>query len=70
MSFSVPFDEDINTSQKTNEEIQSRLIAEVKITFYAGRSGHLYSPAPFRGISFWREVLDAADFTAEKADER
>ena len=31
MSFSVPFDEDINTSQKTIEEIQSRLIAEVKI---------------------------------------
>ena len=81
MSFSIPFDEDINTSQKTNEEIQNRLIAEERLnpnhleryndrTFYAGRSGHLYSPAPFRGISFWGEVLDAADFTAEKADER
>ncbi len=81
MSFSIPFDEDINTSQTTNEEIQNRLIAEERLnpsnleryngrTFYAGRSGHLYSPAPFRGISFWGEVLDAADFTAEKADER
>ena len=81
MSFSVPLDEDINTSQATNEEIQNRLIVEERLnpnhleryngrTFYAGRSGHLYSPAPFRGISFWGEVLDAADFTAEKADER
>lgn len=69
------------TTQQRDEALQNQLINENKLnpdslenyngrTFYAGRSGHLYSPAPFRGISFWGEVLDAADFIAERADVR
>lgn len=81
MSFSMPLETSLDASQKANEEIQNKFIEEGRLnpnnieqyngrTFYAGRSGHLYSPAPVRGISFWGEVLDAADFAAEKADER
>ena len=81
ITFSVPLDKDIISTQKDDEKTQKTLVDEGRLNsdnlekyngrvFYAGRSGHLYSPAPFRGISFWGEVLDAADFAAENADIR
>lgn len=67
--------------QKRSNELLNQLVQEGKVNpnslekngdelFYAGRSGHLYTPAPFKGIAFWGEVLDAADFAAENADTR
>ena len=81
ISFDIPLDETLISTQEADEEMQKELIREGKLkpenterfngrTFYAGRTGHLYSPAPFKGISFWGEVLDAADFAAERGDKR
>ena len=74
---------DINTPTKEQEEkeyveyiqnnkgrMKGRYEKFGERDFYHGASGMLYSPAPPRGMEFWGSVLDAAEFAAERNDQR